>query len=66
MKVLQPSVSPYAPMEIMYNQSLMALKSGDVELADSLMGYFHTTPETSYLKAIVNTLNGDYEGAYPE
>lgn len=65
MKVLQPSVSPYAPMEIMYNQSLMALKSGDVELADSLMGYFHTTPETSYLKAIVNTLNGDYEDAYP-
>ena len=65
MKVLQPSVSPYAPMEIMYNQSLMALKSGDVELADSLMGYFHTTPETSYLKAIVNTLNGDYDDAYP-
>lgn len=65
MKVLQPSVSPYAPMEIMYNQSLMALKSGDVELADSLMGYFHATPETSYLKAIVNTLNGDYEDAYP-
>lgn len=65
LKVLEPSVSPYAPMEVMYNQSLMALKSGDVELADSLMGYFRTTPETSYLKAIVNTLNGDYDDAYP-
>lgn len=65
LKVLEPVTNPYAPLEILYNQSLMALKSGDVDMADSLMSYIPTTPETSYLKAIVNTLNGDYDEAYP-
>jgi tetratricopeptide (TPR) repeat protein len=65
LKVLEPVTNPYAPLEILYNQSLMALKSGDVDLADSLMSYIPTVPETSYLKAIVNTLTGDYDEAYP-
>ena len=65
LKVLQPVTDPYAPLEILYNQSLMALKSGDVDMADSLMSYIPTIPETSYLKAIVNTLSGDYDEAYP-
>ena len=64
-KLLEPCVDRYAPFEIIYNQTLMALKDGDVELADSLMRYMPTTPKNSYLKAIVNTLNGNYAAAYP-
>jgi hypothetical protein len=63
--VLRPCVDRYAPQAVVFNQSLMALKSGDVQLADSLMRYMPTTPENSYLKAIVNTLNGNYDEAYP-
>jgi tetratricopeptide (TPR) repeat protein len=43
----------------------MALKARDVDLADSLMRFMPTNSKTSYLKAIVNSLNGDYEAAYP-
>ena len=63
--VLAPSVHLYAPLEVNFNQTLMALKAGDVELADSLMRFMPTNSKTSYLKSIVNTLNGDYEAAYP-
>ena len=63
--VLAPSVQLHAPVEINFNQSLMALKAGDVQLADSLMRFTPTDSRTSYLKAIVNTLNGDYDAAYP-
>lgn len=63
--VLAPSVRLHAPMEINFNQTLMALKAGDIELADSLMRFIPTEPRTTYLKAIVNTLNGQYDEAYP-
>lgn len=63
--VLAPSLNPYSPYEIKYNQALMALKDGDVEMADSLMRFVPTRDRTSYMKAIVNTLNGDFESAYP-
>ena len=63
--VLAPSVHLYAPLEVNYNQTLMALKAGEIELADSLMRFMPTDSKTSYLKSIVNTLNGDYEAAYP-
>ncbi len=63
--VLAPSVHLHAPIEVNYNQTLMALKAGDVELADSLMRFMPSNSKTSYLKAIVNTLNGDYDAAYP-
>lgn len=63
--VLAPSLNPYAPMEIKFNQALMALKDGDVEMADSLMGFVPHQERTSYMKAIVNTLNGNYTDAYP-
>ena len=63
--VLAPSVHLHAPFEVNYNQTLMALKSGDIELADSLMRFMPTNSKNSYLKAVVNTLNGDYESAYP-
>ena len=63
--VLAPSVNLHAPLEVNYNQTLMALKAGDIELADSLMRFMPTSSKTSYLKSIVNTLNGDYEAAYP-
>jgi tetratricopeptide (TPR) repeat protein len=43
----------------------MALKARDVDLADSLMRFMPTNSKTSYLRAIVNSLNGDYEAAYP-
>ena len=65
MKLLEPCVDRYAPMEIIYNQTLMALKDHNVDLADSLMRYMPTTPKNSYLKAVVNTLNGNYAEAYP-
>jgi len=65
MELLAPCVDRYSPMEVIYNQSLMALKYGDVDTADSLMRYVPTTPQTSYLKAIVNTLGGNYDEAYP-
>ena len=54
-----------SPMEIRYNQTLMALKAGEVEMADSLNMYLPDEPRTSYLKAVVNTLNGHYDRAYP-
>ena len=63
--VLAPSVHLHAPVEVNFNQTLMALKAGDVELADSLMRFMPSDSRTSYLKAIVNTLNGDYDAAYP-
>ena len=63
--VLAPSVHLYAPLEINFNQTLMALKAGDIQLADSLMRFMPSNSKTSYLKAVVNTLNGDYESAYP-
>ena len=63
--VLAPSVQLYAPLEVNFNQTLMALKAGDVELADSIMRFMPTNSKTSYLKSIVNTLNGDYDAAYP-
>lgn len=63
--VLAPSVHLHAPLEVNFNQTLMALKAGDVELADSLMRFMPTNSKTSYLKAIVNTLNGNYDDAYP-
>lgn len=65
MKLLEPCISRYAPIEVIYNQTLMALKDNNVDLADSLSRYMPTTQETSYLKAIVSTLNGDYAAAYP-
>lgn len=65
LKLLEPSINRYAPMEVIFNQTLMALKDHNVDLADSLMRYMPTTPENSYLKAIVNTLNGQYNEAYP-
>lgn len=65
LKLLEPCISRYAPFEIVYNQTLMALKDHNVDLADSLMRYMPTTPKNSYLKAIVNTLNGNYADAYP-
>ena len=63
--VLAPVVKLHAPLEVNFNQTLMALKSGDIELADSLMRFMPTESRTSYLKAIVNTLNGNYNDAYP-
>ena len=63
--VLAPSVRLHAPVEVNFNQTLMALKAGDIQLADSLMRFMPTSSKTSYLKAIVNTLNGDYDAAYP-
>lgn len=63
--VLAPVVKLHAPLEVNFNQTLMALKAGDVDLADSLMRFMPTNAQTSYLKSIVNTLNGDYQAAYP-
>ena len=63
--VLAPSVHLHAPLEVNFNQTLMALKSGDIELADSLMRFMPTNSKNSYLKAVVNTLNGHYNDAYP-
>lgn len=63
--ILAPVVQLHAPLEVNFNQTLMALKSKDIELADSLMRFMPTNAQTSYLKAIVNTLNGDYQAAYP-
>ena len=63
--VLAPVVKLHAPLEVNFNQTLMALKAGDIDLADSLMRFMPTNSQTSYLKSIVNTLNGDYESAYP-
>ncbi len=54
-----------SPMELRYNQAIMALKNGDVEMADSLNMYIPELPSTSYLKAIINTLNGHFSEAYP-
>ena len=65
MTLLEPCVDRYAPAEVIFNQTLMALKDHNIECADSLMRYMPTTKENSYLKAIVNTLNGNYDEAYP-
>lgn len=65
LELLKPCLGPYAPMEIKYNQALMALKDGDVEMADSLMRFVPSEARTYYMKAVVNTLNGDYQSAYP-
>ena len=65
MTLLEPCVDRYAPLEVIYNQTLMALKDHNVDLADSLMRYMPTTPQNSYLKSIINTLNGNYAEAYP-
>ena len=65
LKVLEPCINIDAPMEVVYNQTLMALKSGDVDLADSLMSYMPTVAKNSYLKAVVNVYNGRYDDAYP-
>ncbi len=65
MDLLAPCLNPYAPMEIKYNQALMALKDGDIDTADSLIRFIPSESRTNYLKSIVNTLNGDYEEAYP-
>ena len=63
--VLAPSVRLHAPVEVNFNQTLMALKAGEIDLADSLMRFMPTTSQTSYLKAVVNTMNGNYDDAYP-
>ena len=65
MSVLAPCVKLHAPLEINYNQSLMALKAGDFDTADSLMRFMPTNSQTAYLKSIINALNGNYEEAYP-
>lgn len=65
MEILEPCLGPYTPLEIKYNQALMALKKGDIEIADSLMSFVPDRPGTSHLKAVVNTLNGNYADAYP-
>ncbi len=65
LELLKPCLNRYAPLEIKYNQALMALKDGDVDMADSLIRYIPSESRTYYLKSIVNTLNGNYEEAYP-
>ena len=55
-----------SPMEVRYNQTLMALNAGEIEMADSLNRYIpDDDPRVSQLKAIVNTMSGHYDRAYP-
>lgn len=63
--VLEPSIDPYAPYQVKYNQALMALSDGDIDMADSLLRFVPTNQSTTHLKAVVNTLTGNYDAAYP-
>ena len=67
LNILKPSIQMMGliPLPIRFNQTLTALKGGDIDLADSLAMYIPTDNSTAYLKAIVNTLNGRYADAYP-
>lgn len=67
LELLKPclNVEGMVPVPIKYNQALMALKAGEVELADSLVTYIPTMENTAYLKAIVSTFNGNFAEAYP-
>lgn len=63
--ILQPCLNEKSPVEVIYNQSLMLLGMRDIETADSLVALLPSNENTAYLKAIINTLNGDYESSYP-
>lgn len=63
--ILKPCINDKTPSEIIYNQSLMHLGVKEIDMADSLATLLPPDENTAYLKAIINTLNGDYESSYP-
>lgn len=63
--LLEPCLGERAPVEVIFNQTLMLLGVRDIETADSLMSLLPPNENTDYLKAIINTLNGNYESSYP-
>lgn len=65
LELLKPSMGRNAPQEVIYNQTLMALGSREVAMADSLARLLPTNDASAYLKSITAALAGDFEGAYP-
>lgn len=63
--ILKPAIDRDTPWEIKYNQAIMALGTRDFVQADSLSNTIPAIDEVAYLKAVVATLNGRYEEAYP-
>jgi hypothetical protein len=65
LEILKPSLGKKAPMEVIYNQTLMALGARETKMADSLSRLLPEDETTAYLKSITAALAGDFEGAYP-
>lgn len=65
LEILKPSLGKNAPVEVIYNQALMALGARETKLADSLSRLLPDDESTAYLKSITAALAGDFEGAYP-
>ena len=65
LELLKPSLGKNAPEPVIYNQTLMALGSREVAMADSLARLLPENSSTAYLKSITAALAGDYETAYP-
>lgn len=65
LEILKPSLGKKAPVEVIYNQTLMALGSREVGMADSLARLLPDNHSTAYLKSVTAALAGDFEGAYP-
>ncbi len=65
LKLLEPLLGDDAPMPIIYNQALMAIKCDSLFIADSLTSLIAHRPEAAYLASVAKVLHSDYEGAYP-
>ena len=65
LEILKPSLGKKAPLEVIYNQTLMALGARETKMADSLSRLLPEDETTAYLKSITAALAGDFEGAYP-
>lgn len=65
LELQKPALARGAPMSMVYNQAIMALKANDPYLADSLINTIEDVPELIYVRAVIDVLNGDYKSAFP-
>ncbi len=65
MEILEPVFEGKdTPLAIRYNQAIMALRSKEMAVADSLAQSIEENEQTRHLHKIIGVLNGDYEGSY--
>ena len=65
LSILEPSMQLNPPYEVIYNQTLMALKAEDYELADKLSARISMDGRSEFIRAVISAKMGYYKEAYP-